>query len=487
MVSPPSGPIALLIRGREKSARTRSRSGCLPCRTRRRKCDGARPRCKACQARHGQCRWGLKASFHPSRSLRLSSEDTAALEAIESSRRASEPPNTQRPISNSAIIVDNTQEIIQSYEADIRDESSAGDSDLEIRNDGDGTLSIVVGTYPPPSGSQPPIQSSSYHVGIWEDTTAPASWIDVGVEKAFAGMRELSQNARLEWQHGGVVKACFWAFARIDIWAAYITNQTTLIPSELWVHDDCASSVAASGDLDDYCNLAIVAFSKIVNLLSQDEHSQRLSLSHFAFQVETSWNELQAWRLFRPREAMPLWRTEESEGSPFPAVIYAQASSICGNTFYHSGSILLLQTGVLGRTSDPPELLDPIFHAKEISAISICNNSHANWVNHLQPLYIAGTALGRTIQRGRAVGVEMNASPDVPSPAIETRLANNPGIREDISTNSAHASRTIALDSEEFAAEKFALLKQLARIERQTGWKTSGRARDLRILWGLEY
>lgn len=76
--------------------------------------------------------------------------------------------------------MDNTQEIIQSYEADIRDESSAGDSDLDIRNDGDGALSIVVGTYPPPADSQPPIQSSSYHVGTWDDTTAPASWIDVG-------------------------------------------------------------------------------------------------------------------------------------------------------------------------------------------------------------------------------------------------------------------------------------------------------------------
>lgn len=38
----------------------------------------------------------------------------------------------------------------------------------------------------------------------------------------------------------------------------------------------------------------------------------------------------------------------------------------------------------------------------------------------------------------------------------------------------------------DFAAEKLALLKHLALIERETGWKTSDRARDLRVLWGLE-
>lgn len=38
----------------------------------------------------------------------------------------------------------------------------------------------------------------------------------------------------------------------------------------------------------------------------------------------------------------------------------------------------------------------------------------------------------------------------------------------------------------DFSAEKLALLKHLAIVERETGWKTSGRARDLRVLWGLE-
>lgn len=41
----------------------------------------------------------------------------------------------------------------------------------------------------------------------------------------------------------------------------------------------------------------------------------------------------------------------------------------------------------------------------------------------------------------------------------------------------------IAGEPEEYAVEKIILLKQLARIERETGWKTSDRAAELRTLW----
>lgn len=38
---------------------------------------------------------------------------------------------------------------------------------------------------------------------------------------------------------------------------------------------------------------------------------------------------------------------------------------------------------------------------------------------------------------------------------------------------------------EEYAAEKILLLKQLARIEHETGWETTGRAAALRVEWGF--
>jgi hypothetical protein len=38
---------------------------------------------------------------------------------------------------------------------------------------------------------------------------------------------------------------------------------------------------------------------------------------------------------------------------------------------------------------------------------------------------------------------------------------------------------------EQYSSEKITLLKHLAKIERETGWKTSDRAAELRKLWGF--
>jgi hypothetical protein len=84
----------------------------------------------------------------------------------------------------------------------------------------------------------------------------------------------------------------------------------------------------------------------------------------------------------------------------------------------------------------------------------------ANWVNHLQPLYIAGTALD-------AVPKKALSGQWRPVDAGTAEEADDP-------------------TDMDFAAEKVALLRHLAKIERETGWKTKERARDLRVLWGLE-
>jgi hypothetical protein len=41
-------------------------------------------------------------------------------------------------------------------------------------------------------------------------------------------------------------------------------------------------------------------------------------------------------------------------------------------------------------------------------------------------------------------------------------------------------------DGAEYAAEKIALLKHLAKIERESGWPTASQATALRRLWRLE-
>ncbi|CAI7615504.1 unnamed protein product [Penicillium manginii] len=82
-----------------------------------------------------------------------------------------------------------------------------------------------------------------------------------------------------------------------------------------------------------------------------------------------------------------------------------------------------------------------------------------NWVNQLQPLFIAGTLFGTS---------EL--------------------VVQDFETSVSLVGELDSLespDSDKFCAEKIILLKHLAKIERETGWKTSDRAAELRSLWGF--
>lgn len=135
-------------------------------------------------------------------------------------------------------------------------------------------------------------------------------------------------------------------------------------------------------------------------------------------------------------------RADPDRGSPFPTILFTSDSSICGHTMYHAGCMLLLRTGqISGESSDiPAEMHDSIWHAKELCGMSMMNVSHAGWINQTFLLYIAGLTFGTAGGEG---------------------------------------------DGNEHAAEKFALLKHLAKIERETGWPTYGKAKELRKRWGL--
>jgi hypothetical protein len=82
--------------------------------------------------------------------------------------------------------------------------------------------------------------------------------------------------------NSGLINACFWAFARIgtlwshrfaylakflsDVWAAFLLEEETLIPTGDWVDDSDVRSIAATGTLDAYCNIANLIFAKMINL-----------------------------------------------------------------------------------------------------------------------------------------------------------------------------------------------------------------------------
>lgn len=141
LTNPPSCLFSLPM---TQANRTRSRDGCLPCRYHKRKCDGAQPRCRNCNAADQQCRWGVKVTFHPSRELRLSSEDNAALLALEEERGSRQ---TIR-------FVDNTAQIVREYEPT----SNIVDNEDQIEYGFEGPVQTEV-TDPTPdaTSSQPSI------------------------------------------------------------------------------------------------------------------------------------------------------------------------------------------------------------------------------------------------------------------------------------------------------------------------------------------
>lgn len=112
----------------------------------------------------------------------------------------------------------------------------------------------------------------------------------------------------------------------LDIWAAFIVGEKTLMPTEFWVDDDLVEPVAAKGQLDAYCNLAILIFAKIINFLA--DYQQRAGTSASDTEtINSLWAELQAWRNHRLKESLPLFRGGKSKQSPFATIIFTQPSS----------------------------------------------------------------------------------------------------------------------------------------------------------------
>ncbi|RAQ74675.1 hypothetical protein COH20_009555 [Aspergillus flavus] len=174
----------------------------------------------------------------------------------------------------------------------------------------------------------------------------------------------------------GIVKWCFWAFARIGKLPLLLpAGKTTLVPTDFWMDDMSIVSAAADGDTENYCNLAILVFAKIVNLLATFSLSNRMSESEPRASMTVLWNEFQEWYQLRPKQVYPLLRSDYTPSNTLPNVAFTQSSPVCGNTFYHAGCILLLQAGLLTVQARSSQVVGPVWHARELMGISISNVS----------------------------------------------------------------------------------------------------------------
>ncbi|KFZ25107.1 hypothetical protein V502_00416 [Pseudogymnoascus sp. VKM F-4520 (FW-2644)] len=158
------------------------------------------------------------------------------------------------------------------------------------------------------------------------------------------GKSTLRECAELLLAHGlhnapyRVLTACFWVFARQDIWASYLSGRPTIIPTENWELAQPGPDVLIQ---DSYSNLAIWIAARIVNELSkQPAHINSITLQDL-------WAELQTWVIERPLSVRCVMEIESSGDSAFPTILFSNPSAVCGNSYYHTGCILLLTTGLI--------------------------------------------------------------------------------------------------------------------------------------------
>lgn len=114
-----------------------------------------------------------------------------------------------------------------------------------------------------------------------------------------------------------------------DIWAAYLTQQRTLIPTDFWI----SSNYEAEGTdalQDRYANKAIWIFGRLINELSElGQTARENSRSHGPYLHEfwQLWNELDAWKAGCPASVQSLIELEPSKGDVFPFILYGNVSA----------------------------------------------------------------------------------------------------------------------------------------------------------------
>ncbi|CAN9130795.1 unnamed protein product [Alternaria alternata] len=426
--------------------------------------DGAQPRCHGCQVRGQECRWGLKVTFHPSRSLELSSKHCAALLAIERKRGQ---PDKQ---ADSIQIVNDTDQIVHEYQdcsataflESERTRAAAPRSEDTIAEYANSRWNPTISTvwdlnFPMNSSVASQTQAFADSGGVafpsstWNDRTYQENASSSSTSTCSTlPHRAVTGVVPLETDTVPVSQA-----EQSRLLSAYLQETGAWCEATDSSRHFTVSYVHKLIENQPFAGAAMALASRQLDALRNDKRQTTLSLYQHASDVQELWSELQDWRQYRPTQVLPLIRTEAHQRSPFPIVVHTDSSSVCGNTFYHAGAILLLQTKHVccDEAETGADVHNTIWHARELCGISTTNASHSSWVNQVQLLYIAGQAFGC------GSGMQQNVS----------RLPDE--------SDGADVC---------YAAEKLAILKHLAKIERETGWKTSNRAADLRRLWELE-
>ena len=267
-------------------------------------------------------------------------------------------------------------------------------------------------------------------------SSSPRAWA-----RHLDGCAILLETAGVNGAVGGVRQTLFWTFARMDVYKAFISDSITNLPTNRWYVSTDSMSAAVhqfkgepgSGS---YANYGIFLCAGVVNILwnknlvwAPSDHDRHRT---FVSRWKALYDLLEGWYNDRPEEMKPLMDlppSKEETHLPFNTILYSTPPGISGNQVYHASMILLLQ-------DRPKEIRLPkshksmLWHARQICGIALSNSDHGALINALQPIWIAGKLM-------------------------------------------SHHS------------EHKALLDTLKRLEEETGWATSWRAKDLQEFWGV--
>lgn len=162
---------------------------------------------------------------------------------------------------------------------------------------------------------------------------APKEW-----RRHLEGCANLLEAVGINGFSGGIEQALFWCFARMDVCGALISQDLTLIPVHRWASnmgqmEDLRLFQNPNNSFDTYANFAVYLCANCVayvenyhNMISSDESTKANFTSRWIELV----NLLEDWYDRRPEEMKPILTIPASNGSedsPFPIVLYGNASA----------------------------------------------------------------------------------------------------------------------------------------------------------------
>lgn len=112
-----------------------------------------------------------------------------------------------------------------------------------------------------------------------------------------------------------------------DIWAAFLMNQATLIPTESWVVEESLEAATTRDNIDDYCNLAILMFARLINLINTFPNDGSHSEVSFPDHINQTWARFEEWWRLRPEGARPVICREAMGTNTFPTIVFTQSSA----------------------------------------------------------------------------------------------------------------------------------------------------------------